>query len=55
MANETLALHPRDANPGHYDAVLGLCREHGFEPRVVVRTLSFDLAYSPVAAQERLS
>ena len=23
----------RDANPGHYDAVLELCREQGFEPR----------------------
>jgi DNA-binding transcriptional LysR family regulator len=48
VADDRLLLHPRDANPGHYEAVLGLCREQGFEPRVVLRTLSFDLAYTPV-------
>ena len=52
VADDRLLLHPRDANPGHYDAVLGLCREHGFEPRVSLRTLSFDLAYTPVLRGE---
>ena len=47
-----LLLHPREANPGHYDAVLGLCRARGFEPRVLLRTLSFDLAYTPVLRGE---
>jgi DNA-binding transcriptional LysR family regulator len=55
LADETLALHPRDANPGHYDAVVELCREHGFEPRILVRTLSFDLAYSPILRGEAVS
>jgi DNA-binding transcriptional LysR family regulator len=48
LAGETLALHPRAENPGHYDAVVGWCRQHGVEPRVLVRTVSFDLGYSPV-------
>ena len=48
LADETLLLHPREANPGHYDAVVGLFGDQGFEPRVLLRTLSFDLAYTPV-------
>lgn len=48
LAGETLLLHPREANPGHYDAVVGACRDQGFEPRILLRTLSFDLAHSPV-------
>ena len=52
LGDETLLLHPREANPGHYDAVLGLVREHGIEPRVLLRTLSFDLAYTPVLQGE---
>ena len=48
LADETVLLHPRDGNPGHYDAVLGLFREHALEPRVQLRALSFDLAYTPV-------
>ena len=55
LADETLALHPREANPGHYDAVIGLCREQGIEPRVLVRTLSFDLAYSPLTRGDAVS
>jgi len=52
LVDDRLLLHPRDANPGHYDAVLGLCRDQGFEPRVLLRTLSFDLAYTPVLRGE---
>jgi len=48
LAEETMLLHPREGNPGHYDAVLGLFREHALEPRVQLRALSFDLAYTPV-------
>lgn len=55
VADDPLLLHPRDANPGHYDAVLGLCREQGFEPRVALRTLSFDLAYTPVLRGEAVA
>jgi DNA-binding transcriptional LysR family regulator len=55
MADETLLLHPRAANPGHYDAVLGLCREHDVEPRVLLRTLSFDLTYGPILRDEAVA
>jgi DNA-binding transcriptional LysR family regulator len=52
VADDRLLLQPRDANPGHYDAVLELCRQRGFEPRILLRTLSFDLAYTPVLRGE---
>jgi DNA-binding transcriptional LysR family regulator len=55
LAREPLLLHPRDANPGHYDAIVELCRQHGFEPRVVLRSLTFDLAYTPVARGDALA
>lgn len=48
LSEEPLLLHPRDANPGHYDAVLALCREQGVEPHVVLRSLVFDLSQAPV-------
>ncbi len=44
----TLLLHPREANPGHYDAVLALCRAAGVEPRVLERSAELDLAQTPV-------
>jgi DNA-binding transcriptional LysR family regulator len=55
LADDRLLLHPRDANPGHYDAVLGLYRKQGLEPRVLLRTLSFDLAYTPVLRGEAVA
>lgn len=50
-----LLLHPRDANPGHYDAVVAVCRERGLEPTVVHRTLTLDLAQWPVARGEAIA
>jgi DNA-binding transcriptional LysR family regulator len=55
LARERLLMHPREANPGHYDAVVELCRAQGFEPRVLLRSLSFDLAYTPVANGEAVA
>jgi DNA-binding transcriptional LysR family regulator len=55
LADENVLLHPREANPGHYDAIVALCRDHGFEPRVMLRSLSFDLAYTPVANGEAVA
>jgi DNA-binding transcriptional LysR family regulator len=55
LAGETLLLHPREANPGHYDAIVDLCRAEGVEPRVRLRTLSFDLAQTPVAGGEAVA
>jgi DNA-binding transcriptional LysR family regulator len=42
---EPVLLHPREANPGHYDAVMALI---GDAP-VQLRPVSFDLAQTPVA------
>jgi DNA-binding transcriptional LysR family regulator len=55
LADETLLLHPREANPGHYDAVLALCREQDVEPRVMLRTLTFDLTYGPILRGEAVA
>jgi DNA-binding transcriptional LysR family regulator len=55
LASEVLLMHPRDANPGHYDEIVGLCRSAGFEPRVMLRRLTFDLAYSPVASGDAIA
>jgi DNA-binding transcriptional LysR family regulator len=55
LAGEQVLMHPREANPGHYDAVLQLCRDEGFEPRVLLRSLSFDLAYTPVASGDAVA
>lgn len=55
LGDETLLLHVREANPGHYDAVLGLCRDQGIEPRILLRQLSFDLRYSPVLQGEAVA
>jgi len=49
LADLDLLLHPREANPGHFDAVVELCRAWGVEPRVQLRTVSFDLAQKPLA------
>jgi DNA-binding transcriptional LysR family regulator len=49
LSGERVLLHPRDANPGHYDAVLELCRRRGIEPHISLRAVSFDLAQTPVA------
>jgi DNA-binding transcriptional LysR family regulator len=55
LRDETLLLHPREANPGHYDAVVALCAGAGFQPRLALRTLSLDLAQTPVAAGEAIA
>ena len=48
LGDAPLLLHPRDANPGHYDAVLALCRAAGGEPRVLERGPALDLAQTPI-------
>ena len=55
LASETLLMHPREANPGHYDAIVDLCRSAGFEPRVLLRSVSFDLAYSSVTDSDAVA
>jgi DNA-binding transcriptional LysR family regulator len=55
LGGETLLLHPREANPGHFDAVLELCSSNGVEPEVMLRNLSFDLAQTPIVAGEAIA
>jgi DNA-binding transcriptional LysR family regulator len=55
LAEETLLMHAREANPGHYDAVLALCRERGIEPRILLRALSFDPAQTPLVRGEAVA
>jgi len=45
---ERVLLHDREANPGHYDAILALLRATGVEPEVVRRDVSVDLQHTPV-------
>jgi LysR substrate binding domain len=55
LADETVLMHPREANPRHYDAVLELCREHGVEPRILLRAMTFDLRYGPIVDGEAVA
>jgi DNA-binding transcriptional LysR family regulator len=50
LATEQILLHPRPANPGHYDAVTAIFTRAGIQPRVLLRALSFDVAHTPVAS-----
>ena len=52
LAEEPLLMHEREANPGHYDAVLELCRNRGLDPRIQVRALTFDPAQTPLVRGE---
>jgi hypothetical protein len=55
MVDMPFLMHPRDANPGHYDAVLGVFRDRGLEPTVVHRTVTLDLALTPLVAGEAVA
>ena len=48
LREENVLLHHRDANPGHYDAVLNLLRSAGIEPRVELRDVSVDFQQTAV-------
>jgi DNA-binding transcriptional LysR family regulator len=55
LAEETLLMHAREANPVHYDALVELCRERGYEPRIRVRTIRFDPALTPLVRGEAVA
>ena len=48
LRGETVLLHHRSANPGHYDAILAMLERAGIEPRVELRDVSVDLPHTPV-------
>lgn len=48
LDGEIVLLHPREANPGHYDAVRAMLEQAGVEPRVELRDVSVDLRHTPV-------
>lgn len=49
LASTPLVLHPREANPRRYDAIVDACRAAGFDPTVEVPLLPFDPAHQQVA------
>jgi DNA-binding transcriptional LysR family regulator len=48
LRGERVLLHPREANPGHYDAVVSMLRSAGIQPEVVLRDVTVDLQHTPV-------
>jgi hypothetical protein len=48
LADQTLLIHPREENPGHYDALRALCPDNAVRERHV----AFDLGFTPVRAGE---
>jgi DNA-binding transcriptional LysR family regulator len=48
LRDEAVLLHPREANPGHYDAVLAMFERAGVSPRLELRDVSVDLQHTPV-------
>jgi DNA-binding transcriptional LysR family regulator len=48
LEGETVLLHHRDANPGHYDAVVAMLNRAGVEPRILLRDVSVDFQHTPV-------
>ncbi|GAB3986187.1 LysR family transcriptional regulator [Actinoallomurus acanthiterrae] len=55
LGEETLLVHAREANPGHYDAIMEILRRAGVSPRLRPRQLSFDAAHTPVARDDAVS
>jgi DNA-binding transcriptional LysR family regulator len=55
VADMPFLMHPRDANPGHYNAVVGVFGDRGVEPTVVHRTVTLDLALTPLVAGEAVA
>ena len=55
LADETLLMHRREANPGHYDALLELCRERALEPQIRLREISFDPTQTPLVRGEAVA
>ncbi|TXS05740.1 LysR family transcriptional regulator [Streptomyces sp. col6] len=55
LSRETLLIHPREANPGHYDAITAILAEAGAAPELLLRPLAFDAGHTPVARGDAVS
>ena len=55
LRDEPLLLHDPAANPRHHALIVGVCRDAGFEPRVVPAGAPFDPAYATIAAGEAVA
>ncbi|MFI6683119.1 LysR family transcriptional regulator [Streptomyces sp. NPDC050485] len=55
LAGERLLVHPREANPGHFDAITAIFTRAGLSPQLLLRQLSFDAAHTPVVRGEAVS
>jgi DNA-binding transcriptional LysR family regulator len=55
LAEETLIIHEREANPGHYDAITSILKRADVAPRLQQRQLSFDAAHTPIANGKAVS
>jgi DNA-binding transcriptional LysR family regulator len=51
-ARYPILLHPREANPEHYDTVLGWCRAEGITPVLRERVVAFDGSYAELLGSE---
>ncbi len=48
IGDRAVLIHRRDANPGHYDAIVALLRAAGAQPSLELRGVSLDVAQTPV-------
>jgi DNA-binding transcriptional LysR family regulator len=55
LAGERVLLHPRDDNPGHYDAVTALFTRAGLAAQLLIRSISFDAQHTPVIDGQAVS
>lgn len=65
LVDETVLVHPREANPGHYDAIIGILGRAGAGsgagteaarlPKLMLRPLSFDAGHTPVVRGDAVS
>jgi LysR family transcriptional regulator, benzoate and cis,cis-muconate-responsive activator of ben and cat genes len=55
LRDDLLLLHDPAANPRHHALIVQVCRDAGFEPRLVPPTAPFDPAYATIARGEALS
>lgn len=52
VADYPVALHPRAANPSHYDFIVGLFASRGLRPSLAERNIAFDLSLSVITSGE---